>query len=153
MSARAPLTALVSTLALSLLVACGGGDQVAQPAGGSASGAAGGARPQPPSNVALTGTIVEVTMHTDDKGNYYEPKEVTVKPGDVVRFKLVTGVHNANFLADSNPAAKWLPVMSTLLQIPGQTFDVKMTFGNGRFYYQCDPHILLGMLGYITVAP
>jgi plastocyanin len=127
---------ILSLSAVLALASCGGDDDHAAPA---ASGGAPGA--QPHSDTKLTGR----------KGNYFEPQHITVKEGDVVRFKLVTGVHNVHFVADSNKFAKWLPPMSTFLQLPGQTFDVPMTFDEGRFYYQCDPHALLGMVGSITV--
>lgn len=150
MMTRQTLSSLAGALAFTLVVACGGSDdQAAMPAHESAAPAAPGA--QPPSDTKLTGRIVEVTMHTDEKGNYFEPANFTVKEGDVVRFKLVTGVHNVHFLPDSNKTAKWLPPMSAFFQLPGQTLDIPMTFGEGVFYYQCDPHALLGMVGRITV--
>ena len=150
MQIRPALATLSGVLALSLVVACGGGDGNAG-APGRASGAPGAAASQPRSDVKLTGRIVEVTMHTDEKGNYFEPANFAVTEGDVVRFKLVTGVHNVHFLPDSNRSAKWMPPMSLYLQLPGQTIDIPMTFGEGVFYYQCDPHALLGMVGRITV--
>ena len=33
-----------------------------------------------------------------------------------------------------------------------QTFDVKVTFAPGTYYYQCDPHALLGMKGHLKVV-
>ncbi|MBK7908115.1 MAG: hypothetical protein IPJ78_16335 [Gemmatimonadetes bacterium] len=30
--------------------------------------------------------------------------------------------------------------------------DVPLTFGTGRFYFQCDPHAALGMVGHVEVA-
>ena len=53
--------------------------------------------------------------------------------------------------SEENKFAKWLPPVSAFLQLPGQTFDVPMTFDEGKFYFQCDPHALLGMVGTITV--
>jgi plastocyanin len=103
--------------------------------------------------VPLTGTIIEVTMTTNDKGNYFEPAEITARPGDVIRYKLVQGVHNVNFLPDSSPGHAGLPAPTAFAQLPGQTFDIPMTFGSGRFYFQCDPHAMLGMVGHVTVAP
>ena len=41
--------------------------------------------------------------------------------------------------------------MSPYLQLPGQTVDVRVTFGPGRYYFQCDPHALLGMVGELEV--
>lgn len=134
--------------ALSLLivtVACGGGDKSA-PAG------EGGAPAAAASNVPATGTVHEIAMTTDDKGSFFTPAEVAAKPGDVLRFKLAVGVHNVNFLADSNPGKSGLPAVSPFLQLPGQTFDVPLTFGEGKFYFQCDPHAALGMKGHVTVT-
>jgi plastocyanin len=69
----------------------------------------------------------------------------------VIRFTLKSGVHNVNFLADSNPGAKGLPGPSDMLQLPGQTYDVKVSFAPGRYYFQCDPHVALGMKGRVRV--
>ena len=143
------VTSLAAVLAAFLLLACGGDDASLETAEhANAPGAGAG---QPESDVELTGKIIEVSMITNEKGNYFEPAIIEAHEGDVIRFKLVTGVHNVHFVADSNRAAKWLPPSSTFLQLPGQTDDVKLTFGEGDFYFQCDPHALLGMVGRIKV--
>lgn len=103
------------------------------------------------SDVPLTGRVIEITMHTDDKGNYFLPAKIEARPGDLLRFKLATGVHNVNFLADSNRGRTGLPAPSAFLQLPGQTYDVPLTFGTGHFYFQCDPHALLGMFARLEV--
>ena len=102
---------------------------------------------------AVTGEVHEITATTDDKGSYFSPKEITAKAGDVLRVKLITGVHNVHFLPDSNKTAKGLPEASILLQLPGQTVDIPLTFGTGKFFFQCDPHAALGMVGHVTVTP
>ena len=101
------------------------------------------------------GQVVKVELLTDDQGNnVFRPAEVSAKKGDVVRFTLVSGVHNVHFLPDSNPSAQGLPTApSDMLQLQGQTFDVKVGAGPGKYYFQCDPHALLGMKGHLTVAP
>lgn len=99
-----------------------------------------------------TGRIVVVEMHSDADGNYYKPADVEVHPGDVIRFTLKSGVHNVNFLADSNSGKSTLPIVSDMLQLPGQTHDLKVTLAGGIYYYQCDPHAALGMKGHITVG-
>jgi plastocyanin len=38
-----------------------------------------------------------------------------------------------------------------MLQLPGQTKDILLDFGTGSFYFQCDPHALLGMVGRVNV--
>ena len=98
------------------------------------------------------GKIIVVQMLTDDAGNNrYDPSEFEAHQGDVVRFTLKTGVHNVNFLPDSNAAKSGLPAASALLQLPGQTTDLKITLPEGRYYFHCDPHALLGMKGHVKV--
>jgi plastocyanin len=149
--------ALAAGLAAALtLAACGGaGDQqsgsaadTTQAATPPAASAAGGE--QTPD---AGGQVVKVEMLTDEQGNnVFRPAEVTAKKGDVVRFTLVSGVHNVHFLADSNPNLQGLPsAPSDMLQLQGQTFDVKVGAAAGTYYYQCDPHALLGMKGHLTV--
>lgn len=145
---------LAGVIGASLLVlACGGGepsssDTAASPAAAPAAGSGGGALAP-----AAGGKIVEVEMITDETGNYFKPADFEVKRGDVIRFKLTMGVHNAHFVADSNPGARNLPPAGPLLQLPGQTYDVLADWGPGRLFYQCDPHALLGMVGHVTVTP
>ena len=55
--------------------------------------------------IAATGTVVEIKAITDDKGNRFEPNEVEVHRGDVLRVVLVSGVHNISFPAEKNPGA------------------------------------------------
>lgn len=136
------------------LAACGGDG--GNTAGGNATGDAGTpsgtasgatAAPKP------TGNSVTIEMITDDSGNYFKPKSVTVKPGDVLKFVLVTGVHNVHFLPDSNANAANLPPMSAFAQLPGQSIDIPVTMGPGTYYFQCDPHAMLGMVGHVIVEP
>ncbi len=105
-------------------------------------------------SIAATGRTIEIQMITDGTGSYYEPKDVEAKPGDQLRFVLVSGVHNVHFTADSNPGAGNLPPTSDMLQLPGQTFDMMVTMAPGkRYIYVCDPHAALGMVGSVTVVP
>jgi plastocyanin len=90
---------------------------------------------------------------TDDKGvNRFEPAKFEVHQGDVIRFTLESGVHNVHFLPDSNAGKRGFPTAPTdLLQLPGQTFDVLVNWPEGTYYFQCDPHALLGMQGHVKV--
>jgi plastocyanin len=99
------------------------------------------------------GKVHEVHMYTNEKGNYFEPREITAKRGDVIKFELKLGVHNVNFLADSNPGKRNLPKTSDYLQLPGQTHEVVVDLEPGKYYFQCDPHAALGMTGHLTVLP
>jgi plastocyanin len=98
------------------------------------------------------GKVIEVLATTDAQGNnVFQPADFDAGRGDVIRFKLGQGVHNAHFLPDSNPGKQGLPPAGEMMQLPGQTFDVKVTWEPGTYYYQCDPHALLGMKGHVTV--
>lgn len=134
------------TLSALALTACGGGEREHEK---------GEARPaaerEEHHDDAATGKVITVQVTTDEKGNYFSPAEIEAKKGDVLRFTLVTGVHNVHFLADSNAGKSGLPPASDMLQLPGQTYDVPLTFGEGTFYFQCDPHVALGMKGHVKV--
>ena len=98
------------------------------------------------------GHVLEVKLFSNEKGNYFEPSEIAARQGDVVKFGLKLGVHNVNFLPDSNPGKTGLPKASDMLQLPDQTYDLLVTLAPGTYYFQCDPHALLGMKGHLTVT-
>jgi plastocyanin len=100
---------------------------------------------------AGSGRIIEVRTVTDEKGNYFEPNRIEAHEGDVLRLVNVSGVHNMHFLPDSNPSGAQLPPASDMLQLPGQTIDVPVTMKEGKYYFQCDPHAALGMVGHLEV--
>lgn len=131
-------------VAAALVGACGGGERQEKPDADEA-----GKKPE--GAEAKSGQVIVITATTDDKGNYYSPAEVTAHAGDILRFTLGVGVHNAHFVPDSNPGKTGLPPASDMLQLPGQTIDIPLTFGEGTFYFQCDPHAALGMKGKVTV--
>jgi plastocyanin len=136
--------ALVLTLG-----ACGGGEKAPPPppAQPPAAPAAGGQLTPEPG-----GTVIKIEAMTDEKGvNKFSPNRIVAHPGDVLRFTLVIGVHNVDFLPDSNPGKTGLPPASELLQVPGQTHDIAVNFKPGHYYFQCDPHALLGMKGQLEV--
>jgi plastocyanin len=146
MSTRFPLRLAAPLTAILFSLACGGGKEAGTPAPGAPPAA-----PQPAA-AAPTGKIITIELITDETGNYFKPKEVEAHPGDVLRFTLTVGVHNVHFLADSNPGVPNLPAASELLQLPGQTVDVPVTFAPGKtYYFQCDPHAALGMRGHVKV--
>ena len=142
---------LISVSAL-VLAACGGGEKPSTDASATAPPAAGALTMPVSLTPCATCKVIPVTMTTDDKGNYFTPNKFEANEGDIIRFTLAIGVHNAHFLPDSNPGRSGLPPASVLLQLPGQTTDVALDFGTGEFYFQCDPHAALGMNGRVTVA-
>ena len=128
------------------IAACGGKPAASDK--GAAAPAASGAPAAPP-----TGKILTVEMISDAVGNYFKPADFEVHRGDVIRYTLTVGVHNVNFLPDSNPGKQNLPKASDLLQLPGQTFDLPVNLEPGTYYFQCDAHAALGMKGHVTVKP
>jgi plastocyanin len=133
------------------MAACGGKPAADEKsaAAPAATGAATGGAPA----AAATGKIVTVGMVSDASGNFFKPADFEVHRGDVIRFTITVGVHNVNFLPDSNPGKKNLPKASDLLQLPGQTYDLAVDLEPGTYYYQCDAHAALGMKGHLKVEP
>jgi plastocyanin len=142
----------MSAIAVLLAAACGGGEKKPADSMAGMPAPSAAATINGPIAPAAGGKVIEITMTTDDKGNFFTPNQVDASPGDVLRFKLVIGVHNVNFLADSNPGKTGLPPASALLQLPGQTHDIAVNFAEGTYYWQCDPHAALGMKGHLKVT-
>ena len=103
------------------------------------------------SGPAAGGKTIEVKLITDGTGNRFEPNRIEAHQGDVIRFVLQVGVHNVHFLPDSNPGKSNLPAPSEMLQLPGQTYELPITLAPGKYYFQCDPHAALGMIGHLEV--
>ena len=101
--------------------------------------------------MAATGTVIEIIATTDDKGSYFKPKVIAAKAGDVLRVKLVTGVHKVNSLADSKTGRSGRPAPLLMMHLLGRTVELPLTFGTGTFYFQCDPHAALNMIAHLTV--
>jgi plastocyanin len=100
---------------------------------------------------ASGGKTIEVKLITDDAGSRFEPSRIEAHQGDLVRFVLQVGVHNVHFLPDSNAGKSGLPPASDMLQLPGQTYELPITLAPGHYYFQCDPHAALGMVGHLEV--
>jgi plastocyanin len=135
-----------------ILAACAGGEKGASSDSASSTTAApsGSAAPSGPA-ATPTGKVIVVKLITDDAGSRFEPSKLEAHRGDVIRYTLTAGVHNVHFLADSNPGKTGLPPASDMLQLPGQTFDLPVNFEKGHYYFQCDPHAALGMIGHLEV--
>jgi len=116
-----------------------------------------------PAAPAASGTTHDVDMVLEGKDYKYVPSEITVKPGDVIRFHNKSGgPHNVSFWPDSIPqgAASAIQMPETTAQLAGPilvnqdaTYDV--TFASnapaGEYKFYCLPHLALGMKGKITV--
>lgn len=138
------LTVLVS----GSLAACGSQDASAAATEGvvAASAASPGA---PAANADVR--VIEVKMVTNGAENYFEPADFTVRQGDVVRFVLESGLHNVSFPAAQNPGVANLPSPSPFLQRAGEVYELTVDLAPGTYTYQCDPHIMMGMVGTMTV--
>ncbi len=99
--------------------------------------------------------VVTVKMIDKSATEYvFEPAEITVAPGTIVRFEL-TGVtpHNVEFkdvpkgtnLGD----AQFGPFLITTGQVYEITIDER--FAPGKHEYVCTPHEMMGMTGVIIV--
>jgi plastocyanin len=162
---KLPLVAL-----LALAAACGGGDEQAAPATESSTPAASGTptveMPQgntvtPTAGATATpdagGQVHEVQMVTTQGGasGEFQPKTITVKKGDVVRWTMAaSGIpHNVSFSqGDNNPAGFTPPADSPLYTNAGETYELKIDMAPGTYNYACVPHKMMGMTGTITVT-
>ena len=137
---------LTLLLGVATLFACGKGEKTSAADTASANASTGGeAKP------AAGGKVIVVEATSDAKGNYFTPNDIEAHRGDILRFTLKVGVHNVNFLPDSNAGKAGLPPASEMLQLPGQTIDIPVNFEKGKYYFQCDPHAALGMKGHLEV--
>jgi plastocyanin len=146
-------TGPLALAAAALMMACGGEQQPGTEAAPAAPAAVPAAAPGDPQTPDPGGKVITVEMITDATSNAFKPADFEAKKGDVIRYTLSVGAHNVHFLPDSNPKGAGLPDQpGQILQLPGQTWDVKVTWEPGRYFFQCDPHALLGMVGHVTVT-
>lgn len=146
---------LLATVASITLAACGGKETAATSNDTSAASTASASTASPSTSSAPaatpTGKVIVVELNSDANGNYFKPNEIEAHRGDVIRYTLKSGVHNVDFLPDSNPGKTGLPKASDMLQLPNQTLDIPVDFKEGTYYFQCDPHAPLGMKGHLKV--
>ena len=124
--------------------------------------------PAQPAAPAFTGTVHEIKMNGTATSFFFDPKEVTIKQGDKVKWVMVAaGPHNVDFASPAFPDKTKIPdgakvrleaqgaLVAPLLQAPGQSTEI--VFGKdmplGEYNYVCDPHTPLGMVGKIIVTP
>ena len=85
----------------------------------------------------------------------FEPAQITVKKGDVIRWVMADGtvMHNVSFTqADGNTGGATLPADSPYLTREGEAYEAKIDAGAGTYNYVCVPHKMMGMTGSVTVT-
>jgi plastocyanin len=116
-----------------------------------------------PAPAPAAGTTHEVTMVLEGSEYKFVPASLTIKAGDMVRFKDVSGgPHNVQFYADSIPAGaaaaldagmpdKMGSLMSPMVETGG-SYTVSFAGAPlGEYKYYCLPHQAMGMKAMITV--
>jgi plastocyanin len=156
------MTSMVAGLAL-VLAACGGEKKTqGQPATGDS--AATPAQPAPAAAPAATGKTHDVNMVLDGSKYKYDPDNLTIQSGDVVRYHNKSGgPHNVSFWPDSIPAGaadvlkknmpnQMAPLEGPLLTEPDAVYEVSYAGApKGEYKLYCLPHLALGMKGKVTV--
>lgn len=164
----------VATIAagLAVMLAACGGEKKAPAAEGSAMNPAPAAEAAPAPAApaaeaapATTGATVDVSMVLEGTAYKYVPAEITVKAGDVIKFKNVSGgPHNVAFKAGAIPAGaesaidaalganKMGPLTGSLIVEQDGVFTLGTSgFPAGKYDFACTPHEALGMKGKLTV--
>lgn len=150
-----------------LLGACGGGES-GDAAPDTATTAGAPATPAPTGAVAaapITGTTHEVRMVGDATGYRYEPANITVKPGDGIKFIMVSGQpHNVAFDPATIPADQKdqlfanmpnsMDGSSPMFVTPNEEWTLSLgNIAPGKYPFYCTPHLAMNMRGEITVQP
>ncbi|MGI8499215.1 MAG: plastocyanin/azurin family copper-binding protein [Gemmatimonadaceae bacterium] len=116
----------------------------------------------------ITGTTHEVKMIGDEKGYKFVPAQLTVKPGDGIKFIMVTGgPHNVGFDASAMapdmvtkfsanmpdaPSAKMSAMESPMLVNANDSYTVSFAgVKPGTYSFHCTPHLAMNMKGSVTV--
>lgn len=147
------MTAVACTLAL---MACGSKDKPAD--------AAAPAAEPTMAAPAATGASHEVQMEFDGKAAKFDPAELSIKSGDVVKWIVKSGPpHNVGFHADSIPAGAVdvlnkamaetiMPLVGPMKVGMGESYEISFAGAPaGSYRYFCTPHIAFGMHGTLTV--
>ncbi len=98
-----------------------------------------------------------VIVQMVDKSNAewrFEPAQVTVHPGDTLRFVQADVVpHNVEFKKTPDKANLGEARMGRFLTTKGETYDlvIDSRFSPGTYKYVCTPHIAMGMKASFTV--
>lgn len=89
--------------------------------------------------------VHEVTVQS----NSFTPKNLTISVGDTVIWTNIGGFHNVNGSSDAFPDNP-----DSFTSGAASATDWTYTFvftKSGKYNYQCDPHVTIGMVGSVTV--
>jgi plastocyanin len=154
------ITSIVSGLAI-ILAACGGEKK----AGDQQTTATPEQQPAPAATApAGTGKTHDVNMVLEGSKYKYDPENLTIKSGDVVRYHNKSGgPHNVSFWPDSIPPGaadvlkkampnQMAPLEGPLFTEPDAVYEVSFAGApKGDYKYYCLPHLALGMKAKLTV--
>jgi plastocyanin len=99
--------------------------------------------------------VIVKTIEVSSTSYRFEPAEITVLPGDTVRFvQTSTMPHNVEFTKSPKGSKLGPAKVGPYLVTPNQTYDVPIDarFLSGQYQFICTPHAILGMKGTIFVA-
>ena len=90
--------------------------------------------------------IVKMLNSGDGGQMIFEPAVIKVSIGDTIHFKAIDAAHNSVSVDGMVPggAASWASQLSQDISI---TLDTE-----GVYVYQCDPHLIMAMVGVIQVG-
>ena len=129
------------------LMACGSEDSTDSSTDGSDSGTQ-TATSDWDATPAADATVHEVL--TTDTSMDFEPEDLTIAAGDVVRF-VMSATHNAIQVSQETYDERGsAPVVGGFEVQFGQTREITFT-EPGVYYYVCQPHTMLEMIGTVTV--
>lgn len=154
------MTSMAAGLAI-ILAACGGEKKAEdQQTTAAPEKQPGPAAPAP----AGTGKTHDVNMVLDGSKYKYDPDNLSIKSGDVIRFHNKSGgPHNVSFWPDSIPSGaadvlkknmpnQMAPLEGPLLTEPEATYEVSFAGApKGDYKIYCLPHLALGMRGKLKV--
>jgi plastocyanin len=119
---------------------------------------------QPAAAIRHASKTVVINMVLNAKGMRFDPSDIVVNSGDLLRFvNLSGGPHNVAFDAATVPVAakmalsaampsQMMALMGPLISAPKGTYTMALSnVPAGKYSYYCTPHRAMGMIGSITV--